>query len=92
MTCNLEKYMPHLARFDLTHQQKEELLRILWGMMTLSVDSAFHQHPVQQAKTIETPEQKGIAKRSQRKVDSDSALLHPQFFQAAYRPQGGDNV
>lgn len=47
MKFELEKYLPLMEGLDASMQQKEEMLRTVWGMMESQVDQAFGMHPVQ---------------------------------------------
>lgn len=47
MQPDIDKYMPMLEEFDLTHEQKIELIHTLWGIMTGFKDKAFGLDPAQ---------------------------------------------
>ncbi len=47
MQPDIDKYMPMLDEFDLTHEQKIELIHTLWGIMTGFKDKAFGLDPAQ---------------------------------------------
>ena len=48
MQPDLEKYRAFLDDYDLSEDQKTELIHSLWGIMESFVDSAFGMHPAQQ--------------------------------------------
>lgn len=48
MTPDIEKYLPMLDEFDITKEQKIQLIYDLWHIMENFVDYAFGLHPVQQ--------------------------------------------
>ena len=50
MILNIETYMPYMDGLDMPHEQKVETIRTVWGIMEASVDQAFGNHPIQQAR------------------------------------------
>ena len=48
MPIDLNKYRPYVDDFDLTEEEKLELMHTVWSMMESFVDQAFGLHPVQQ--------------------------------------------
>ena len=54
MTPDIEKYGPFLARFDLTEDQKSELMNIIWRLMEGFADRAFGLNSVQQVRGAAT--------------------------------------
>ena len=53
---DLQKYRPFVNDFDMSDEQKDELIMIVWNMMGNFVDQAFGIHPLQlcQKKSAET--------------------------------------
>lgn len=49
MKLDVEKYMPYVEEFDLTDDQKRELIQTIWNMMEGFIDLAFEQDPTQTA-------------------------------------------
>lgn len=49
MQPDLEEYWPDLDGYDLSDDEKRQLIHTLWNMMESVVDSALGTHPVQQA-------------------------------------------
>ncbi len=49
MGPDYEKYRPLVAEFDLTDEQKDELIDTVWSMMKSFVDASFGDDPVQLA-------------------------------------------
>ncbi|MBI1274434.1 hypothetical protein GC177_00490 [bacterium] len=47
MQPDIEEYRQYVDRFDLSEEQKIELIRTIWLMMQSFVDTAFGYHPVQ---------------------------------------------
>ena len=50
MPPDLEKYRKHVERFDLSEEQKVELIHTVWTIMESFVDRAFGIDPVQQSR------------------------------------------
>ena len=48
MPLDINKYRKYVDEFDLTEEQKVELLQTVWSIMENFVDTAFNQHPVEQ--------------------------------------------
>lgn len=48
MALDINKYLHYMDRMSLTPEQKEETIRIVWGLMESAVDQAFGVHPIQQ--------------------------------------------
>jgi hypothetical protein len=48
MPLDINKYRKYVDDFDLTEEQKTELLQTVWSIMESFADSAFGLHPVQQ--------------------------------------------
>lgn len=48
MPPDIEKYRKHVDRFDLSEDQKIELIHMVWRIMESFVDRAFGLDPVQQ--------------------------------------------
>ena len=51
MPLDIEKYRQYVAGYDLSEQQKTELIQTVWAIMESFVDQAFGQHPHQQCGT-----------------------------------------
>ena len=49
---DLEKYRPLTKNFDLSDEQKDELIIAVWTIMGEFVDQAFGVHPLQLAKKV----------------------------------------
>jgi len=47
MVLDIEDYLYHLEGLNLTLEEKEEIIRTVWGLMESVVDKAFGLHPVQ---------------------------------------------
>ncbi len=47
MLLDVDDYMDCLDTLDLTREQKEEIIRVVWSFMEAEVDRAFGLHPVQ---------------------------------------------
>lgn len=47
-TLDINKYRKYVDDYDLTEEQKVELLQTVWSIMESFVDRAFGLHPVQQ--------------------------------------------
>lgn len=50
MPPDINKYRKYVDDFDLTEEQKKELLKTVWSIMEDFVDKAFGRHPVQQCR------------------------------------------
>ena len=50
MPLDIDKYWKYVDDFDLTKQQKIELLKTVWSIMESFADRAFGLHPVQQCR------------------------------------------
>ena len=51
MNINLEKYLHHVQRFDLTKDQQLELLATIWAVVEMVVDRSFEADPQQSLDT-----------------------------------------
>ncbi len=49
MRPDLQTYLPYVEEFDVTEEQKAELIHTVWWIMESFVDRAFGLDPVQQA-------------------------------------------
>lgn len=76
MLLDIEKYMPYLAKFDISRVHKEEMIRTVWGLMESHVDQAFGLHPVQQA---QNSKRKSIAEIPRRRIDSKNRKMNKTF-------------
>ena len=43
---DVEKYRPYVDDFDLSEEQKDELLKAVWSMLETFVDRSFDEDPV----------------------------------------------
>ncbi len=50
MRLDIEKYRKYVEGFDLTEEQKTELIKSVWTIMESFVDRAFGLHPAQQCR------------------------------------------
>lgn len=59
---NIRKYWHHVECFELTDQQKEELLRTVWRIMESFADVSFGLHPAQNIDALnqENASEKGL--------------------------------
>ena len=48
MKPDLNKYLPMMDGYDMTHEQKIQFIHDLWHIMESFVDRAFGTHPLQQ--------------------------------------------
>ena len=44
MILDVQQYLPYLEGMDLSDEQKEELIRTVWGLMESQVQQAFDAH------------------------------------------------
>lgn len=64
---DVDKYRPYVDHFDLSEEQKDELLEAIWSLMESFVDRSFGEDPVQQV-LGETPDSTGLPRDDE--VDS----------------------
>ena len=86
MPIDAEKYLHHLADFDLPHDRKVALIHSVGAIMESFVDRGFGVHPVQLA---EAAARKRDSSAPTDPVESDHTTLPPQFT-AAVRKRGAD--
>lgn len=86
MPLEIEKYMPFMEGLELPHAQKEDFLRVVWGLMESCVDQAFGMHPVQQAKS---EAQTSRLHAPSRAVDSNHISIANSFTRAGQSVDGG---
>ncbi len=48
MTLDVEKYRHYFAGYEMSEEDKTELIRSVWSILEGFVDHAFGQHPIQQ--------------------------------------------
>ena len=48
MSLDVEKYRHYLAGYEMSEEDKTELIRSVWAILEGFVDHAFGQHPIQQ--------------------------------------------
>ncbi len=54
MTLDVEKYRHYLAGYEMSEEDKTELIQSVWAILEGFVDHAFGQHPIQQCgRTLE---------------------------------------
>lgn len=87
MILDIEKYLPHLERFDLSREEKESVLRTLWGIVESCVNQAFQKHPVQQA----CDDKKKNLQIRDHSIDSKNQPMHSQFKQAVKGRHDGES-
>lgn len=71
MQPDIDKYMPMLNEFDLTHEQKIELIHTLWGIMTGFKDKAFCLNAAQQIIALRDKENGNSLIKSDRIKESE---------------------
>lgn len=76
MQPDLEKYRPYVDRYDLTEEQKVELIHTVWTIMESFVDSAFGTHPVQ---LCQKPLPMDDSNGSESRVPWEKPILTDQF-------------
>lgn len=80
------KYRPYLDDFDITEEQKAEIIRILWNMMISFVDLGFGQESVQRIfpaiAAISSMDEGGAVKWE------DSELVRQFIQNTDLRPEG----
>jgi len=79
MPIDAEKYLHHLAEFDLPHDRKVELIHNLVSMMESFVDRGFGVHPVQ---LIQASARKRDSSAPTDPVESSDTELKEQFDRA----------
>lgn len=82
MKLDIEKYLPMTSGLDMSRTQKEEMIRIVWGLMESCVDQAFGVHPVQNVAALQ---QKMLSKTKRRGIESKRKSCKNQFNRAAGR-------
>lgn len=80
MKLDVEKYLHHLDDPNLSREQKEQIIRTVWGFMESFVDQAFGLHPVQQ---ICGNSANGNLQNLTQTVDSKSTPISYCFGEAA---------
>lgn len=50
MLPDIDKYMPYLDEFDMSREEKADLIRTVWGFVEAYADKAFGLHPCQEAR------------------------------------------
>lgn len=80
MPLDAEKYLHHLADFDLPHDRKVELIHSVGAMMESFVDRGFGVHPVQ---LIEAAARKRDSRAPADPVKSNDTKLNERFEAAA---------
>lgn len=84
MPIDAEKYLHHLAEFDLPHDRKVELIHSVGAIMESFVDRGFGVHPVQ---LIQASARKRDSRAPTDPVESDDTGL-PERFKAASQQKG----
>lgn len=79
MTPDIEKYRDYVDRFDLTENQKVELIHTLWRVMESFVDRAFETDPAQLAGSNG---RRGFAAESPKLIDLKPSPLRGAFKHA----------
>ena len=79
MPPDLQTYRSYVDGFDLTEEQKAELIHTVWSIMESFVDRAFGLHPVQQCRAAASGVDSNAGRES---VDSSGQSISTQFKQA----------
>ncbi len=86
MPIDAEKYLHHLAEFDLPHDRKVALIHSVGAIMESFVDRGFGVHPVQLA---EAAARKRNSRAPTDPVESSDTALPEQFTAAAQQKGAG---
>jgi hypothetical protein len=88
MEPDYEKYWRYLDRYDLSDEEKRELIRTVWTMMESFVDCAFGTHPVQLAIKAKAPEISNAAPKLVRsKEENNNKTMLAGAFDMSAEPR-----
>ena len=83
MKPDIEKYRRYVDDFDLTEDQKVELIHTVWAIVGSVVDEAFGVHPVQLCRP---GSRRGISNGTDDQVDSRTHSLEGEFAEVTGSP------